>query len=73
MDSNSPSISYRSSRRNIAGPSLLLSETVDHGSHIPLEDAVRAVSDTNTVIYSFAFSSTKTIVEPKPKRDAWSR
>jgi VWFA-related protein len=38
---------------------LLLSETVDHGSHIPLEDAVRAVSDTNTVIYSFAFSSTK--------------
>jgi VWFA-related protein len=38
---------------------LLISETVDHGSHIPLEDAVRAVSDTNTVIYSFAFSSTK--------------
>ncbi len=38
---------------------LLLSETVDHGSHIPLEDAVRAVSDTNTVIYSFAFSSTR--------------
>lgn len=38
---------------------LLFSETVDHGSHIPLEDAVRAVSDTNTVIYSFAFSSTK--------------
>ncbi|HZD75722.1 MAG TPA: VWA domain-containing protein [Acidobacteriaceae bacterium] len=38
---------------------LLLSETVDHGSNIPLEDAVRAVSDTNTVIYSFAFSSTK--------------
>jgi VWFA-related protein len=37
---------------------LLISETVDHGSHIPLEDAVRAVSDTNTVIYSFAFSST---------------
>jgi VWFA-related protein len=38
---------------------LLLSETVDHGSHIALEDAVRSVSDTNTVIYSFAFSSTK--------------
>jgi VWFA-related protein len=47
---------------------LLLSETVDHGSHIALEDAVRSVSDTNTVIYSFAFSSTKTIVESKPKR-----
>ena len=38
---------------------LLLSESVDHGSHTALEDAVRAVSDTNTVIYSFAFSSTK--------------
>jgi VWFA-related protein len=47
---------------------LLLSETVDHGSHIALEDAVRSVSDTNTVIYSFAFSSTKTIAESKPKR-----
>ena len=38
---------------------VLLSETVDHGSHVALEDAVRSVSDTNTVIYSFAFSSTK--------------
>jgi VWFA-related protein len=38
---------------------LLISETVDHGSHTSLEDAVRSVSDTNTVIYSFAFSSTK--------------
>jgi VWFA-related protein len=38
---------------------LLLSETVDHGSHIGLEDAVRSVSDTNTVIYTFGFSSTK--------------
>jgi VWFA-related protein len=38
---------------------LLISETVDHGSHTALEDAVRAVSDTNTIIYSFAFSSTK--------------
>lgn len=47
---------------------LLFSETVDHGSHIPLEDAVRAVSDTNTVIYSFAFSSTKTILQPRAKK-----
>jgi VWFA-related protein len=38
---------------------LLLSETVDHGSRTALEDAVRSVSDTNTVIYSFAFSSTR--------------
>jgi VWFA-related protein len=41
---------------------VLLSETVDHGSHVALEDAVRSVSDTNTVIYSFAFSSTKSAV-----------
>ncbi|HEY3990606.1 MAG TPA: VWA domain-containing protein, partial [Acidobacteriaceae bacterium] len=47
---------------------VLLSETVDHGSQIPLEDAVRAVSDTNTVIYSFAFSSTKKILQPRPKK-----
>lgn len=38
---------------------LLISETVDHGSRMALEDAVRAVSDTNTIIYSFAFSSSK--------------
>jgi VWFA-related protein len=38
---------------------LLISETMDHGSHTVLEDAVRAVSDTNTIIYSFAFSSSK--------------
>jgi VWFA-related protein len=47
---------------------LLLSETVDHGSRIALEDAVRSVSDTNTVIYSFAFSSTRTILKSKPQR-----
>jgi VWFA-related protein len=41
---------------------VLISETVDHGSHVALEDAVRSVSDTNTVIYSFAFSSTKSAV-----------
>ena len=34
-------------------------ETIDHGSHIKVADALRAVSDTNTSIYSFAFSSTK--------------
>jgi VWFA-related protein len=36
---------------------LLLSETHDHGSRIKLEDALRAISDTNTAIYSFVFSS----------------
>jgi VWFA-related protein len=47
---------------------VLISETVDHGSHTALEDAVRSVSDTNTVIYSFAFSSTKTILQSRAKK-----
>jgi VWFA-related protein len=38
---------------------LLISETVDHGSEVKLQDALRAVSDTNTAIYSVAFSSTR--------------
>jgi VWFA-related protein len=38
---------------------LLISETFDHGSHIDVEEAVRKVSDTNTAIYSFGFSSPK--------------
>jgi VWFA-related protein len=38
---------------------LLLSETLDRGSQKKLEDALRAISDTNTAIYSLAFSSDK--------------
>jgi Mg-chelatase subunit ChlD len=38
---------------------LLLSETVDQGSKTTLNDALRLVSDTNTTIYSLAFSSTR--------------
>jgi VWFA-related protein len=38
---------------------LLLSETVDHGSKLKAEDAVKAISDTNTAIYSIGFSSSK--------------
>jgi hypothetical protein len=38
---------------------LLISETLDRGSHINIDDAVRAVSDTNTTIYSIAFSTRK--------------
>jgi VWFA-related protein len=37
---------------------LLLSETVDKGSQTTLGEALRLISDTNTTIYSFAFSST---------------
>jgi VWFA-related protein len=38
---------------------LLISETLDRGSHLELEDALRAISDTNTVIYSIGFSTGK--------------
>jgi VWFA-related protein len=38
---------------------LLLSETIDHGSHTSLVEALRAIGDTNTVIYSIAFNSTR--------------
>ncbi|GGH13313.1 VWA domain-containing protein [Silvibacterium dinghuense] len=38
---------------------LLLSETNDHGSQAGLVETVRAISDTNTIVYSVAFSSLK--------------
>jgi hypothetical protein len=38
---------------------LLISETVDHGSQTRLNDALRAISDTNTAIYALGFSSGK--------------
>jgi len=42
---------------------LLLSETIDHGSHIKLDEAVREISDTNTAIYSLGFSSSKSDIK----------
>jgi VWFA-related protein len=38
---------------------LLVSETLDRGSRLTLEQAVHAVSDTNTSIYSVGFSTAK--------------
>jgi VWFA-related protein len=38
---------------------LLLSETLDHGSQMKFEDALRAISDTNTAMYTLAFSGTR--------------
>jgi VWFA-related protein len=38
---------------------LLFSETIDHGSQSTFPQALRAVDDTNTSIYSFGFSSEK--------------
>jgi VWFA-related protein len=42
---------------------LLLSETIDHGSHMKLNEAVREISDTNTAIYSLGFSSSKSEIK----------
>ena len=38
---------------------VLISETIDHGSSMKLNDALRAIADTNTAIYSLAFSTSK--------------
>jgi VWFA-related protein len=38
---------------------LLVSETRDHGSHVcPLEETVRDITDSNTLVYTLAFSPT---------------
>jgi VWFA-related protein len=47
---------------------LLLSETVDHDSTTSLGEALRAVSDTNTVIYSAAFSSARSDTKNEAKK-----
>ena len=63
---------------------LLLSETLDQGSTTTLTDALRLISDTNTTMYSFAFSSTHSAVhheareisiarEPGPAHGCFSR
>ncbi len=67
---------------------LLLSQTTDNGSQTPLVDALRAISDTNTVIYSIGFHTTGTDVgseankfgfqgqpelEPGPRHGCFSR
>jgi VWFA-related protein len=41
---------------------LLLSETIDRSSKATLGDALRLISDTNTTMYSFGFSSTTAAV-----------
>jgi VWFA-related protein len=41
---------------------LLLSETIDQGSKTTLNEALRLISNTNTAMYSFAFSSTRAAV-----------
>jgi VWFA-related protein len=38
---------------------LSISETLDHGSRVTFDDALRAIDDANTTIYSLGFSTTK--------------
>jgi len=63
---------------------LLLSETIDHDSMTPLTQALRLISDTNTTVYAFGFSSTGADVsheaskfnrpdEPGPAKGCFSR
>src|SRR6266699_2308929 len=62
---------------------LMLSETIDQGSKTTLDDALRFTSDTNTTIYSFGFSSTRSAVsheasklssnDPGPEHGCFSR
>jgi len=47
---------------------LLFSETVDNGSQISIDDAVREIDNTNTAIYSFAFSSVGAAVTHEASR-----
>lgn len=42
---------------------LLISETLDQGSHIDLTEALHELSDTNTSIYALSFPSTKSEVK----------
>jgi hypothetical protein len=64
---------------------LLLSETIDQGSKTTLDEALRLISDTNTTMYSFGFSSTRSALsheaskfglgstEPGPAHGCFSR
>ena len=62
---------------------MLFSETIDQASKTSLGEALRLVSDTNTAIYSFGFSSTRSAVsheasklsgkDPGPAHGCFSR
>ena len=47
---------------------LLLSETLDQGSHIDLTEALHELSDTNTSIYALSFPSTKTQIKNEARK-----
>jgi VWFA-related protein len=47
---------------------LLISETLDQGSHIDLTEALHELSDTNTSIYALSFPSTKTEIKNEARK-----
>ncbi len=47
---------------------LLISETLDQGSHIDLTEALHELSDTNTSIYALSFPSTKTEIKKEARK-----
>jgi VWFA-related protein len=47
---------------------LLISETLDQGSHIDLTEALHELSDTNTSIYALSFPSTKTEIKHEARK-----
>jgi VWFA-related protein len=47
---------------------LLLSETVDGNSKTSLGEALRVITDTNTTLYSFAYSSTRAALSHEAKK-----
>jgi len=52
---------------------LLLSETIDQRSKTTLNEALRLISDTNTAMYSFAFSSTHAAVSHEASKFGFGR
>ena len=50
---------------------LLVSETLDAGSHLKLEAALRAFDDSDTTIYALAFSSIKELCEAGRAKNIW--
>lgn len=47
---------------------LLLSETVDHGSQTGLAETVRAITDSNTIVYTLSFSTARSDFKGKSKK-----
>lgn len=47
---------------------LLVSETVDHGSHAGLGETLRVIGDTNTTIYSVTFNSSRAAARHETER-----